>query len=154
MNVSKRAISKIAVFALLISVLSGCLLAPTIESVKKAGFTEGDREAIFATDLQSMIDDMRWGKANLVIDRVQADVQPTLAPKIRAFLRKKKIVDLTIDNVVWQDDAYSATVDLVVKSYDPAVSIIDESPMHMEWIFSLVDGWKLVDMKPQGPAQG
>ena len=132
---------------LLVSFLSGCILAPAIESFKRAGVTEGDRQRILSENVEKFDQARFWGQSQKALAYCTPEGQPILAKILRKSKSEEKIVDTSIDNIEFLDSSYKAVVDVKVRSYKIPVYVVGDRIERQTWVFSMSDGWRLENVE-------
>lgn len=124
-------------------VLNGCVLVPFIDSYKKMGVSKTDRMALLEEQLKgyhSALADRRGGRALGYIHDEQRDQFRSV---LREIQKKERIVDSEVDFVDFDEDAYEATAEVSIRSYQVPYYIVNERFEKETWKFSLASGWKL-----------
>lgn len=124
--------------------LQSCILAPFIDSFSQAGVTKNDRMRLLGEEVQRFNEALYWGRPDEALRFARADARATLQPGIRKLAKEEKVVDAKVEYVDFAEDAYSAEVNMVVRSYKVPVYIVQNRNEKQKWDFSLTDGWKLV----------
>lgn len=124
-------------------IVSACVFAPAIGSIKQAGVVESDRQELLAKEVKHYSDILSMGRPNDALVFVAADQVPTLGSELRKAMRQEKIVESAIDDVTFTNDSYDAEVMMRVKYYKVPVYIVDERMEKQHWTFSLASGWKM-----------
>lgn len=123
--------------------LQGCLFAPGINSIQKAGLTESGRRSSLDESIKSFQTALFWENYPLAQDFVAEDK----VEDVRAQLKEKReigrIVESKVEAVNYYDDSYKAEVDLLVKVKDASTMLVTPQTERQVWVFSVYDGWKL-----------
>lgn len=126
-----------------VSLLSGCILAPSIGSVQKAGITESGRKQTLGESVKSFNTALFWENyplANSFAAKENID-------NIKVELQKKRsdgrVVESKIENIVFNNDAYIAEVDVLHRVQSLSTNIVSPITEKQEWVFSLYDGWRI-----------
>ena len=133
---------------LLISLaVSSCILVPAIDSIKKAGITSSDRKELLSRNIKLFHDALHWGNVN----DAMVFASPEKADKIAEYLQNtsedKKIVESKVKNVIFDEDAYTATVTIKTKAFRIPVYVVEETTEEETWKCTLTDNWKIYDIK-------
>ena len=131
--------------SILFLLLSGCVLAPAIDSVKRAGVLEGDRQNLLSQEIKHFSDVMSLGQPTKMLEFVAADRLSQIAPDLKKNFKNEKIVDCSVDDVQFSNDSYDADVKVRIKYYKVPVYVVDERLEHQRWTFSSSTGWKIYE---------
>lgn len=143
--VSLRRIYRGAAAAFLAAALSGCLLVPVIDGVKKIGVTKSDRMALLPERLEQFNQAMYWGRSDDALAYAVPESRPELVKSMREAAKfQERIVETRVDHIEFNDDGTAATVEVTVKAFRVPVYVVNDSPKQQRWEFSLADGWQLV----------
>lgn len=124
---------------------SGCFLAPTIDSVSRAGVTRGDRERLLPEAVKNFHDLLYWDKKGEALSMVASSSREEFRQQFRQQNRQERIVETKVDFAEFGDGAFSAEVDLITKYYSAPVLVVQERREHEKWDFSFAaGGWKIV----------
>lgn len=133
-------------FLLLVVVqsLSGCFLAPAIDSFKKLGVTAADREKLLAERIRAFNDALSAGGPGDAEQLLVPEKRTELAREIRKLRKSERVVDTKIEAVGFEDDSYKAKVEVTVRAYKVPFYIVNERIEEQEWQFvSVSSGWLL-----------
>ena len=123
--------------------LSGCFLAPFIESFKSAGATQSDREALLPRDLKRFTEALSWGNAEPVMALVDDSARKEIQEQLNEKSETERVVESKVTAVTYDEDSYKASVAVKVKYYRIPYYVVQERKEKLEWKFSLGTGWKL-----------
>ncbi|MBN8549079.1 MAG: hypothetical protein J0M12_07185 [Deltaproteobacteria bacterium] len=132
---------------LLLSSLSGCFLAPAIDSFNKLGVTESDRQALLEDRFRKFSDALYWGAPGEAITFVTPESRGDLEPEFRRIRKQEKIVDSRIESVGFSDNSFTATIEVLQKYYRVPYYVVNERTESQEWKFHINGGWLLVSTK-------
>jgi hypothetical protein len=123
--------------------LSGCFLAPFIESFKSAGATQSDREALLPKDLKRFTEALSWGSPEPVLALVDDSARKDIQEQLNEKSETERVVESKVTGVTYEDDSYKASVAVKVKYYRIPYYVVQERKEQLEWKFSLGTGWRL-----------
>lgn len=132
-------------FGILISccfMLSGCVLAPFIDSYKQAGVSKADREVLLDKSVQEFHQALYWGSMREALAYTDDESRNNLREMMRNRRDTEKLVESQVEYVDFSDDAFSADVDVIVRYYEIPVYIVQKRLETQQWIFSYTGGWK------------
>ncbi|MBX7143721.1 MAG: hypothetical protein K1X79_04660 [Oligoflexia bacterium] len=127
--------------------LTGCFLAPAIDSFNKLGVTAGDREKLLAERIRVFNDAVSFGQPG--------DAEAFFVPEQRAGLEKEfrkqrkqeKVVDSRIESVGFSNESRTALVEVTVRYYKVPYYVVNERLEIQEWKFIGTSGWFLSSRK-------
>ncbi len=123
--------------------LQGCLFAPGINSIQKAGLTESGRRGSLDDTVKSFQTALFWENYPLAQDYVAPDKVEDVRAKLKEKREDGRIVESKVEAVNYYDDSYRAEVDLMVKVKDSDTMLVTPQSERQVWVFSVYDGWKL-----------
>lgn len=137
------------VFALIAAacMLSSCILAPAIDSFRRAGVTESDRQRLLGERLKDFHDSLYWGDPEMALAYAEPEEREKMRPAVEAMSTAEKVVESKILSTQFSDSAYDAHVRVKVRSYKVPFYIVNERIDEQDWKFGLSDGWLLVALK-------
>ena len=125
--------------------LTSCIFVPAIDSIKKAGITENDRKQLLAVEVKKFHDAINWSNPHEAMSYVDAQSLDTLGPRLRESAENEKIFETKVKNIVFEDDAYAASVEVSTRLYKVPVYVVHDRLENEKWRFSLSDGWKILE---------
>ena len=134
---------KLLLLLSIITALNGCFLAPAIDSFNKLGVTASDRQNLLASRIQSFNDALFFGAPGEAEEFVIPDKRLELQRIIRRQRKEEKLVDMRVDAVGFESDAYKAIVDVVVRFYKVPFYVVNERVERQVWEFSVSSSWQL-----------
>lgn len=141
-NISLKIYLLLLIF--LASCLSGCaLLAGTVDSVRRAGLTEGSRESLLSPAATKFNEAVGWGDLSLAISMATDAYRTELRDQLVRDKDKIKIIDSSVDLSEFQNSAYSATIYMTVRAYTIPYYVAEPKKQIQHWEFSLSNGWKI-----------
>ena len=136
-----------AAFVFLAVTLSGCpVVVPIIDSFKQAGVTAGDRKNLLKPVVQNFHRSMTSGDLDGVLSLVDEEaptLREALIQEMRTSKRKVTVVDTQVDLTMFEDDAYIAQVDVLVKYFEVPYYVVNRRIEKETCKFSLSGGWKI-----------
>lgn len=123
--------------------LSGCILAPTLDSIQKAGLTEASRMSLLTIAIRDFHEAMQWGDDGAVLALVSQDGQLAVREQLRGTSKDERVVESKVEEVMFSDSAYKADVEVTTRYYQAPFYIVRDRLEKQNWVFSLTDGWKL-----------
>ncbi len=123
--------------------LGGCIFAPTLDSISKAGFTKGDREGILSDSMKKFHDALYWGNPSQALAMVTDEGRENVLASIKKSKREERIVDSKVEMVDFKNDSFEAEVDVTVRYFQVPYYVVKDRTEREQWEFSLVDGWRL-----------
>jgi hypothetical protein len=137
-------IRRILLGGVLLLGLSGCLLVPIVDGVKKIGVTKSDRMALLPDRVQSFNHAMYWGRSEDALAFALPESRPELMKSMKEAAKyQERIVETKVDFIDFDEDGTSATVDVTVKAFRVPVYVVNDTARRQRWVFSLTDGWQL-----------
>lgn len=139
----------IALVLLITTNLSGCMLAPAIESFKKIGVTAGDRAALLPQHVKRFNDAVYWGRPDQAISFMTPECRKELAKVYNQRKRNERLTESAVEGVEINDESREATVDVLVRYLDlkAGTNVVNERRVKQEWVFSVSTGWQLKSEK-------
>jgi len=137
--------SPLLIIGVLVAIIttSGCILAPAIESFKRAGVTEADRQKILGENVEHFNQARFWGKPQKALLYSVPESQPALSKTLRKSKSEEQIVDAQVEHIEFSDNAYKALIDVKVRAFKVPVYIVRDRIERQHWVFSLGDGWRI-----------
>jgi hypothetical protein len=128
-------------------ILSGCAGAALVmDGVRSVGMTETDRRSLIQERIQLFSHALYWGKT----EALDALALPSAQPAIQGLLARReegeKIVETKFISVTHDETSHQATVILLLKSYHPTFSIVQEKKLKTIWSFTASDGWQIKEL--------
>ncbi len=129
--------------------LSGCFLAPAIDSFKQAGFTANDRAALLPQHIKRFNDAVYWGRPDQAMAYMSDESRRELGEIYNRRKRNERLTDTSVEAVDLNEDSRKATVDLMVRYLDlkAGTNVVNERHVKQEWEFAGSDGWQLKSEK-------
>ena len=141
---SARILGGLLVGALFAVGLSGCLLVPLVDGVKKIGVTKSDRMALLPEQVENFNQAMYWGRSDQALTYAVPESRTELVKSMREAAKyQERIVETKVDHIEFNDDGFEATVDVTVKAFRVPVYVVNDSSKQQRWVFSLTEGWQL-----------
>ncbi|MCO6431213.1 MAG: hypothetical protein J5J00_10160 [Deltaproteobacteria bacterium] len=138
---------RILAVAVLLAVLPSCVLVPFIDSFKKAGVSEGDRQALLTERLKRFNDSLYWNSPIEALQYVDSERRSEIAPKLQRMVEGRRMVDGKVRNIEFGDSSFTAGVHIVMRSYRIPVYVVTEVEQKQTWKFSMASGWELWDLE-------
>ena len=126
---------------------TGCILVPFIESFKSAGVLESDRKQLLEEQIEYFNRARSWGKPTQTLAFVTKESRPQMRTLLSDKKNKERIVETTIDDLLFQDEARNAEVFARIKYFAIPYYVVEERVEKQQWIFSTVAGWKLAKLE-------
>jgi len=142
-----KIVARVLVVCFLAFSLSGCVLVPWIDSYKKIGVSEADRQSLLQERVLDFQRAVYWGRPEAALAFVKADVRDDLWRVIRAKGDEEKIVDSKIEYIKFEEESYAAEVDVAVKYYRVPFYVVEERVERQQWTFTIADGWRYSAME-------
>ncbi len=122
--------------------LNSCVaLAPVMETYRQMGVSEADRMQLLEQRVREFHDSIYWGRPHTALQLSDESARPDLRRRVRDRRRKEKLVDSKVDFVEFDDDAYEAKVDVLIRFYRVPNYVVKERVETQDWRFSTVSGW-------------
>ncbi len=139
----------VSIIVLVTLSLSGCMLAPAIESFKKIGVTSNDRAALLPQHVKKFNDAVYWGRPDQAIGFMTPDCRKELGALYNQRKRNERLTDSSVESVNLNDDSREATVDILVRFLDlkAGTNVVNERRVQQDWVFSVSTGWQLKSEK-------
>jgi hypothetical protein len=140
-----RIVYKHCVYLLLLVSLSACIFAPTIDSVRRAGLTEGSRQGLLPESLKNFNEALQWGSSQDAINYIDPEGQDieNMANQIQQLAQEEKVVESKILGIDFKENAFKAIVNVNVRAYKVPYYVVTDRKEKQIWKFSLSDGWKI-----------
>ncbi len=138
---------KIFIALLILFLLPGCILAPAIDSFKRAGMTESDRQKLLGQRMKEFHEAISWGDADIAMGYVDPQKQEEVRPVIVSMTSDEKLVEGKIMSTAFAESAYDAHVRIKIKSYKVPFYLVKERIDEQDWKFDYSSGWLLVSYK-------
>lgn len=132
---------------LLVSFLSGCFLAPAIDSFKKAGLTSSDRQRLLGQRMKEFHEALYWGDVDMALGYVDSEKQPEIRPILEGVSSSEKLVETKVMSTNFSESSFDAHVRMKVKSYRVPFYVVNERIDEQDWKFDLSTGWLLTAFK-------
>lgn len=120
----------------------GCILVPFFNAYNEAGLTPETRKGKFPKQLRLFTNNLAMSSSiNLA-----KFIHPQNRREVMAKLNQpdRKIVDVQVNYVDFNEDATEANVDLTIKGYKVPFYVVKETVQHSKWKY---DGdWLLYEM--------
>ena len=142
-----KSIFKFGILSLIVLAISSCVLVPVIDSVKKAGLTEGDRQALLGKRVKAFHESLYWGSTDDALLFVEDESKEDVAQKLDGIGDSEKVIETKVKTVNFEDNSFTAKVSLTVRSYKVPYYVVNDRHEKQTWIFSLTDGWKLKSLE-------
>ena len=125
--------------------LSGCMLAPAIDSFNQLGVTKADRMQLLPLNVKRYQDALYWGRPDEALMYVLDTSRPALSDNLRVSRKSERIMESSVEGVDYSEDAYTAEVEVIVRFLNTKfhTNVIEERTEQQEWAFSVNEGWKL-----------
>lgn len=131
--------------------LSGCILVPIVDGVKKIGVTKSDRMALLPERVASFNHAMYWGRSEDALAFTLPESRPEIVKSMKEAAKfQERIVETKVDFIDFDEDGTSATVDVTVKAFRVPVYVVSDTAKRQRWVFSLTDGWQLAGIDSDG----
>lgn len=128
----------------LVLALGGCGLgAMAVEGFSQVGATESARKRLLQKDMKRFHSGLYWGKPGVVVQYVVPEMEDVFKAEMRESKRKERIVEHQVELVDFSDDAYEATVEVLVKYYEVPYYMVKDRLEREQWQFSMGQGWKI-----------
>jgi len=132
-----------AMGALVVMMLSGCIIVPFIQAFKETGATPADRMALLQPEAKKFSDAVVMGNKIAAMAFVLPESRSEVSKQIKGKNEDEKVVETRFDDVQWGEDAWNATVTMKVKYFKVPFYIVETRTEEQRWEFSMADGWKL-----------
>ena len=136
-------IKKILLVVLLGVNLSGCFLAPAIDSFKKVGVTSNDRRQLFAQRIKLYTEALFFGDKQQALAFATPEGRAELSKQLKAGSEEEKVVESKIDSVEFDESAHTADAEVVVKYFVAPFYIVNKRIEKQNWVFTVMNGWQL-----------
>ncbi len=126
--------------------LSGCFLAPAIDSFNKLGVTKADRMQLLPVHVKRFNEALYWGRPDEALTYVADTHRTDIAKSLKDLKRSEKIMESNVEEVNFTEDAYAADIEVQVRylSITRPTNVIQSRTERQNWQFSVSDGWQLV----------
>ena len=124
--------------------LSGCVvLAPFIQAWKNVGASEADRIVLFNQRIKRFGEALYWSKGEAAL-YVDSDADASVRKNLTMTRENIRVVESRIKDVTYEDNAFTAQVEFVVRYYRiPYYIVLDETEKQV-WKFHIGDNWYLL----------
>ncbi len=139
----KKRLVVIIVLAVTSLTFSGCIFAPSIDSVNKAGITESGRKGTLDHAVKGFNTARFWENYPLANTYAADENMETLKVVLQEKRTEGRIVESKVENVSFYDDAYKAEVDVLQKIQSASTNLVNPQIEKQIWTFSIYNGWKL-----------
>ena len=129
------------------ALLSGCILAPAIDSFKRMGVTKGDRGALLVTRVREFHEALYWGRPDQALALVEEEHRRDFSNQLVKLKRTERITESTVDNITLSEDGYSADVDVTIKYLDieRQTNVVNKRYERQQWRFGMTSGWLIAE---------
>lgn len=124
--------------------VQGCFLAPTIDSMRRAGVTPASRRSLLPENLKKFHDALYWGSPNEIMRYVDSEGWPEISKQVADMQDTERVVESKVKNVEFDDGAFEAKVSVTVRSFKVGYYVVTDRIEKQTWSFSMTDGWKIV----------
>ena len=126
--------------------LSGCFLAPAIDSFNKLGVTKADRMQLLQVNVKRFNEALYWARPEEALTYVADTHRTDIAKSLKDLKRSEKIMESNVEEVNFTEDAYGADIEVQVRylSITRPTNVIQSRTEKQNWKFSVSDGWQLV----------
>jgi hypothetical protein len=128
---------------LILLTCSGCFLVPVIDSFREAGMTEGGRQSTLQKALKDYHLALFWGQIGSALQLAVPEEREKLRRRFDALQDRERIVESKVRFVDYQDSAYKANVEVMLKIHNLATNIVGQRLEKEAWVFSLSQGWQI-----------
>lgn len=135
--------------ALFACLMSGCFLVPAIDSFSQMGVRSSDRERLLSEDIKKFQDALYWGEPQQALRYVSEKSQADVVENLKSRKREERVVESRIDSIDFQDDSYSADVEVTERYYHIPYYMVNNRLRKQRWEFSLTSGWKIISQSSQ-----
>lgn len=136
----------------ILALCGGCILAPAIDSIKRAGFTKSDRMGLLGKRVKEFHEALYWGDPDGALAFADMSKRAELDPILRGMSNKnEKVVDSKIESSMFSDSAEEANVKVRVRFYKIPYYIVLERVDEQTWEFDYTDTWHLESLKKGRP---
>lgn len=123
--------------------LSGCIFAPTIDSIRRAGVTESSRMGLLPEQVKNYGESLYWGQPMQALGQVKDESRSVVADHLRKRAGKERVVEAKVQEVEFQDNAFKAKVALEISAFEVPFYIVNKRIENQTWEFSMTTGWQL-----------
>ena len=136
----------IVAFCMSMCFLSGCFLAPAIDSFNKLGVTKADRMQLLPVNVKRFNEALYWARPEEALSYVADAQRADIAKSLKDLKRSEKIMESNVEEVNFTEDAYGADIEVQVRylSITRPTNVIQIRTEKQNWKFSVSDGWQLV----------
>ena len=129
--------------------LVGCVaFAPLIKTYSEIGVSREDRVRLLESNVNEFHDAVYWGRSQTALSLAKEESRNELRQLIRSIRKsKQKIVESKIEFVDFDEDAYEAEVEVLVKYYEEPYYIVRDRTEKQKWEFETASGWKFVTLE-------
>lgn len=122
--------------------LQGCIAVPFINAYKEAGFTAEDRKAKLPKQVRLFGNNLGMSSSMQMAQFIAPDKRREVMTKLDQ--PDRKIVDVKVNFVDFNEDGTDASVDLAVRGYQVPFYIVKTTVEHTKWKY---DGdWLLYEI--------
>ena len=125
-------------------IISGCILIPAIDGVKKIGVTKSDREALLQPEVERFQEYVYWNRWQQAGSMVRDDLRNEMVKERLAKAKGYRLVDSKIDFIEFDEDGSKALVDITIRRYKVPFYLVEEVAEQQTWEFTISSGWKFV----------
>ena len=135
---------------LVLFLLSGCILAPAIDSVKRAGITKNDRIKLLSEQIKYFHEALYWGNPDEALSFATDEDRTSLREVVSDMSGNERTVESKVYSTEVSDNGYDAVVRVKVKAYKVPFYVVNERIDEQVWTFEVGSGWKLKSLKRGG----
>ena len=141
---------KISLMVFAVIFLEGCFLAPAIDSFKKLGVSESDRQALLPQQIKRFNEALHWATGDQVLSLVLPESREVIAKELESEGEDMKVVDTKITETVFDDGARKANVKVMLRYYKVPYYVVKTRKETQSWVFSVSSGWLLESREFRG----
>lgn len=131
--------------------LQGCIFAPAIDSFKKLGLTETDRQKLLGKSIKEFQDALYWGKPDEAMMYVKDEKKGALNELIFEIGKGERVTESSIERTEFDEGSYHSKVRVLVRSFKVPYYIVNQRIDAQEWEFSVSGGWLLTALTRGAP---
>ena len=149
-----RHVVRILSFLAISFVMAGCLFVPIISGFRDMGATADARQEMLKKAVKAFHDAVRSSNMTVAMSFIDKEKNPELREAIRNEMRrlrdKEKVVDSKLDFVEYDDDSYTADVEVRSKFFVVPYYVVNEKLETEKWEFETIGSkWILVSRKSE-----
>jgi len=137
---------------IMLAPLSGCaIFAAGVDSVKRVGLTEADREKLLRDQSKEFHSTLFFGRIDAATDFIDEAEKAEIVPLLSKSFKSEKLVEHSIDSIQFTDSSRSAIIELTVKAFRNTDFLVKEKRLIEHCTFHTGGKWKLIayDVLPQ-----